>query len=92
MKFASDKNNQNRLLVSGKMSMKFLRRVIDQIKAINQKSFTASEHIHMARAYRPMTPKMLPRWRNLGIAITPYHYMRPVVIPVQPKQVQRNSR
>jgi hypothetical protein len=27
----------------------------------------------------------LPRWRNLGRSITPYHFMQPVPVPVQRK-------
>lgn len=29
---------------------------------------------------------VLPRWRNLGRSITPYHFMQPVPIPVQQKK------
>ncbi|WP_276133637.1 hypothetical protein [Polluticoccus soli] len=27
--------------------------------------------------------RMVPRWRNLGRPITPYHFMQPVLVPVK---------
>lgn len=27
--------------------------------------------------------QVLPRWRNLGQQITPYHFMQPVLVPVK---------
>lgn len=27
--------------------------------------------------------QVLPRWRNLGRQITPYHYMQPILVPVK---------
>jgi len=28
----------------------------------------------------------MPRWRNLGRSITPYHFMQPVLIPIRVQQ------
>jgi hypothetical protein len=28
----------------------------------------------------------VPRWRNLGRSITPYHFMQPIPVPVQQKK------
>lgn len=28
----------------------------------------------------------MPRWRNLGRSITPYHFMQPIPVPVQQKK------
>lgn len=28
----------------------------------------------------------MPRWRNLGRSITPYHFMQPIPIPVDQKK------
>lgn len=28
----------------------------------------------------------MPRWRNLGTTITPYHFMQPIPIPVEQKK------
>ena len=71
------------------MYMKSLRRVVNQtINSGLQQLASVLEHLHMARAYRPMSPKMLPRWRNLGRAITPYHFMKPALIPIQQQPVQ----
>ena len=30
--------------------------------------------------------KVLPRWRNLGRSITPYHFMQPIPVPEQQKR------
>ena len=75
------------------MYMKSLRRVVNQtiISGLQQLA-SVMDHLHMARAYRPVTPKMLPRWRNLGVAITPYHFMKPALIPVQQQPVQEKGR
>jgi hypothetical protein len=74
------------------MYMKSLRRVVNQINSGLLQLASVMDHLHMARAYQPMSPKMLPRWRNLGRAITPYHFMTPVLIPVQQQPVQRNEQ
>ncbi|HRO43169.1 MAG TPA: hypothetical protein PL009_10065 [Flavipsychrobacter sp.] len=72
--------------------MKSLRRVLNQIiTAIIAQTKPTDEHLHLARAYRPVSRSMMPRWRNIGTAITPYHFMRPALIPVQ-QQPQRNIR
>lgn len=31
----------------------------------------------------------MPRWRNLGRSITPYHFMQPVLIPIKVEQKRR---
>jgi hypothetical protein len=73
--------------------MKSLRRVVYQvIEAITSSASSAADHIHMARAYRPVSGKMIPRWRNLGTAITPYHFMRPALVPVKQAPNQKNFR
>jgi hypothetical protein len=73
--------------------MKSLRRVVNQsINSGLQKVAEIMEHLHLARAYRPVSRKMVPRWRNLGTSITPYHYMQPALIPIQQKPAQRNIR
>lgn len=49
----------------------------------------AAEYFHYARAYKPVSSRMMPKWRNLGTPITPYHfYLRPlpVVISRQTKK------
>ncbi|RYY11188.1 MAG: hypothetical protein EOO04_35660 [Chitinophagaceae bacterium] len=70
--------------------MKTLSRVVNSVIAEGMQLMAhLNEHIHMARAYRPVTNKMMPRWRNLGRAITPYQYMQPVYIPVQRSQKGR---
>lgn len=73
--------------------MKSLRRfILSIIPSGVQQAASFDNHVHLARAYRPVTPKMLPRWRNLGKAITPYHYMRPALIPVEQQATQKNIR
>lgn len=70
--------------------MEFIRRVVQFFAGLNQTN-TKSESIQMARAYRPVSPKAMPRWRNLGVSITPYHFMQPVLIPVQGEQQHRRG-
>jgi hypothetical protein len=73
--------------------MRSLRRVVNQfITSGLQQLASVADHLQLARAYRPVSQRMMPRWRNLGTAITPYHFMRPALIPVQQKPVQRNIR
>lgn len=90
-KFAEEKQ-QNRPLVSGSKYMKSLRRVVSQLVDEFKQLVSVNDHVHMARAYRPVSQKMIPRWRNLGTAITPYHFMRPVPVPVQQSGQRRNIR
>lgn len=66
--------------------MKFIRRVIQQVNNLLFGSYRNEEiNIQLARAYRPASGMLAPRWRNLGVMITPYHFMRPVLIPVKQK-------
>lgn len=45
--------------------------------------FLFKNYALLARAYRPMTGAFLPRWRNMGESITPYHFMQPILIPIK---------
>ena len=88
-----ENNNKTGPRVSGSKYMKSLRRVVQQfIQETNQQLDKIAEHIQMARAYRPVSQKLMPRWRNLGRAITPYHFMRPAVVPVQHNAVRKTIR
>jgi len=72
--------------------MKSLRRVLNQIRAMFAPQTSTAEHYQIARAYRPVSGGMMPRWRILGTAITPYHFMRPALIPVRTDTTQKTLR
>jgi hypothetical protein len=93
MIFAPSQLNKTGPWISGRKYMSSLRRVVNQLIDNGlQQLASVADHLHLARAYRPVSNRMIPRWRNLGTAITPYHFMRPAVIPVRQKPVQRNIR
>jgi hypothetical protein len=54
----------------------------DFSKKLNNVLVTIADHLH--KAVPAVSPKqMMPRWRNLGRSVTPYHFMKPVPVPVQ---------
>ena len=62
------------------MSMRFLSRELNQF--INRSLQLMEEFVQIA-VPAVAQKRMIPRWRNLGRPITPYHYMQPVLIPVK---------
>jgi len=72
--------------------MSFRRVMNENITSFIADLQSVMQHLHWARAYRPVSQKMMPRWRNIGTAITPYHFMRPAVVPAQKESSYRNIR
>jgi hypothetical protein len=54
-------------------------------KKVTNVLITIADHLHKA-VPAVSQRQMLPRWRNLGQSITPYHFMRPVPVPVQTRR------
>ena len=54
--------------------------------------FPVKNFLQLARAYKPVSRAFMPRWRNIGKAILPYHFMQPVLIPIDRQRVQNKPR
>jgi hypothetical protein len=65
---------------SGSMSMTFLSRDLNQF--INKSLQLMEEFLHKA-VPAVSQRRMIPRWRNLGRPLTPYHFMQPALVPVR---------
>jgi len=63
--------------------MKFYSR--NFLKLINQIQETVAAHLHKAVPAVSQKP-FVPRWRNLGSPVTPYHFLRPVPVKAQYKK------
>ena len=59
----------------------------DLFQAINNTLQQIAEALHLA-VPAVNQKRMIPRWRNLGTSITPYHYMRPALIPVRQQRTK----
>ncbi|RYD58214.1 MAG: hypothetical protein EOP56_04640 [Sphingobacteriales bacterium] len=57
----------------------------DLFQTINSTLQQIAEALHLA-VPAVSQKRMIPRWRNLGTAITPYHYMQPALMPVRQQQ------
>jgi hypothetical protein len=62
------------------MSMTFLSRDIKQF--ISKSLQLIEEFVHKA-VPAVSQKRAVPKWRNLGSPITPYHFMQPALIPVK---------
>jgi hypothetical protein len=62
------------------MSMTLISRDLNQF--INRSLQLMEEFVHKA-VPAVAHKRMIPRWRNLGRSLTPYHFMQPALIPVR---------
>lgn len=70
--------------VANDLMMSFSR---DMFQAINNRVQQIAEALHLA-VPAVNQKKFIPRWRNLGRPITPYHYMRPALVPVRQQRTK----
>ena len=71
--------------------MNVITRLVNQLNQVLFSLVSKHDHVHLARAYRPVSSRMFPRWRLLGRAITPYHFMQ-VVPVIEQRKLEQSDR